>query len=41
MSESVNDYYQLVQEPWGRMFYDLVWEQADNILVKERQEVCV
>lgn len=29
MSESVNDYYQLVQEPWGRMFYDLVWEQAD------------
>ena len=29
MSESVNDYYQLVQEPWGRMFYDLLWEQAD------------
>lgn len=29
MSNSVNDYYELTKQPWGKIFYDLVWEQID------------
>lgn len=29
MSNSVDDYYELTQQPWGKIFYDLVWEQID------------
>ena len=31
MSNSVEEYYQLIHQPWGKMFYEMVWEQ-ENIL---------
>ena len=27
MSEAINNYRNVVEQPWGRMFYDLVWRQ--------------
>ena len=27
MSDAIRNYRNVVEQPWGRMFYDLVWEQ--------------
>ncbi len=29
MPSSIDDYYNLVHSPWGRMFYDILWKQLD------------
>ena len=37
MPNSVNDYRQLIDKPWGRMFYDMIFRQldiSDNVPLK-------
>ena len=37
MPNSINDYRQLIDKPWGRMFYDMIFRQlglSDNIPLK-------
>lgn len=29
MPSSIKDYRQLIEKPWGRMFYDMIYRQID------------
>lgn len=29
MANSINDYRQLIEKPWGKMFYDMIFRQLD------------
>ena len=38
MSNSIKDYRKMVEEPWGRMFYDLIYRQL-NIEDDKRKKI--